>query len=187
MGASSLKANRCRSIRPAVCSERKLTGNAVLWHRSYALRQSFYLHYNISERLPAAISKMSTKMTWRGIPLPPPVQRSVGVLGPVLFPILSVGSSARQLNAQTVAGPLPKSISTTWHVRPHRQRVLASESSVFLKPSPQGRRAYARCRREAAGFTWPGENILWNAHKEKKKKCPRQMLSLQDSNVHLIS
>lgn len=54
------------------------------------------------------------------------------------FHIHSVGSFMGQLNTQTVAGPLPKSISSTWHVRPHRQQVLASENSMFLKPSPQG-------------------------------------------------
>lgn len=82
---------------------------------------------------------MSARLTQGGTPPPPPsILRSVGVLGPVRFPILSVGSSARQLNAQAVAGPLPKSIPSTWHVRPHRQRVLAYESSMFLKPSPQG-------------------------------------------------
>lgn len=108
-------------------------------------------------------------MTWREISPPLPIQRSVGVLGPVHFPILSVGSSVRQPNAQTVAGPLPKSISSTWHVRPHRQQVLASESSMFLKRSPQARRAYVNHQREVEGFTWPRKEIPWTAEDKDNK------------------
>ena len=136
---------------------------------------------NVSQQ---SSSEMSARMTWRGIP--PPIQRSVGVLGPVLFPIVSVGSSVRQLNAQDVAGPLPKSISSTWHVRPHRQRVLASESSMSLKPSLQGRRASARRRREATGLTRPRKTILWTA-RSRINTIFAGFIIKWFINIHLIS
>lgn len=119
---------------------------------------------------------MSARLTQGGTPPPPPpplpappsILRSVGVLGPVRFPILSVGSSARQLNAQAVAGPLPKSIPSTWHVRPHRQRVLAYESSMFLKPSPQGGGACATPAERGRGVRMAEEE-----DDARKKKVPR--------------
>lgn len=70
-------------------------------------------------------------------------RRSVGALHPFLLAIHSAGSSVWQLNAQTVAGPLPKSIFSSWHVRPYRQQVPASEQHVF-KALTTGQRGLLR-------------------------------------------
>lgn len=128
--------------------------------------QSFYkavtTFLNVSKMPPAMWA--SEQCICVCLPPPPPaphIQRSVSE-SLLFFPILSVGSPMRQLNAQTVAGPLPKSISSAWRVRPHGQRVLASESSRFLKSSRQGRGACAVCCREAMGLTWPEKKTTVN-------------------------
>lgn len=108
--------------------------------------------------------------------------------GPVRFPIVSAGSAVRQPNAQTVAGPLPKSISSTWPIRPRGQQVLASESSVILKPSPRGLTGLRTPPERVCGVYMPeGEDTAHCLGKKKPKRCPRQMLSSLDFNMNLIS
>lgn len=55
-------------------------------------------------------SKLSTRMTWGELHHLLLLKGLCDSWAPLLSPIVSVGSSVRQLNAQTVAGPLPKSI-----------------------------------------------------------------------------
>lgn len=176
MDVFSLKTNRCQSIQSAVEARESISWSLTenVWNCFIAVVVCIVtkLHYNISQCLLAAISKISTKYR-RG--------EYLLLLLLVLFKGLweswvlssfpfSLWVPLCDRLMSRPAGPLPKSISSTWHVSPHRQRVPASESSMFLKFSLQGIRAYSHHWREAAGFTFLGEKILWTAQAKKQQK-----------------